>query len=182
MDRQPTWSATGYTRREIFFKVFISGSLPLSVHTYYIGYFAIFLLENRGNHTFSEPQMGKHMLQLDVTTWANVSDKKREAGCLVSMALDCSKTSLYPLLRRWGRGVLISSLRISFWTEGQRVEFFVLIRVYSVLSPLVCQILSLPLSLINLCAFKRQSPFPTLLLLIPQATIVMYLICSLYFL
>lgn len=71
-----------------------------------------YFLENRGNHTFSEPQMGKYMLQLDVTTWANVSDKKREAGCLVSMALDCSKTSLYPLLRRWGRGVLISSLRI----------------------------------------------------------------------
>ena len=45
LDRQPTWSATGYTRHEIFFKVFISGSLPLSVHTYYFGYFAIFLLE-----------------------------------------------------------------------------------------------------------------------------------------
>lgn len=57
MDRKPAWSAPGCNWHEMFFKVFISGLLPLQAHACYVGDFAIFSLEKRGNHKFSVPQM-----------------------------------------------------------------------------------------------------------------------------
>ena len=79
----------------------------------------------------------------------NVSDGKRKAGCLMSMDLDWNKISLYTMLIRWRRGVLVSSLLVfHFGPESQRV-------VYSIMSPLVCQFVSSSLSLINFCALKK---------------------------
>lgn len=57
----------GSTELETFFKVFTSASLPSIIYVFYLGGFAIFLLENRETVN-SVPQMGKDVLQVDVTT------------------------------------------------------------------------------------------------------------------
>ena len=57
----------GSTELETFFKVFTSASLPSIICAFYLGGFAIFLVENR-EAVNSVPQMGKDVLQVDVTT------------------------------------------------------------------------------------------------------------------
>ena len=113
------------------------GCLPLIVPAYYFGSFTVFPLEYF--HKLSVPQMGKDMLQLEVTTCAKHLRLKRGRLVVLHPWSWTVAKSLSAMLRRWGWDIMVSSLFISdFGTQDQEVEFFIRIRVYGMLPPLVC--------------------------------------------
>lgn len=118
----------------MFSRVFIFGCLPLSVHTRYTSqnfcYFAmlfcnISVREQRKPKILCAPD-GKGNVTI-FCNWMspfgpNVSDGKREKQVVLCPWIWTETKSLYTMLRRWRRGVLVSSLLVfHFGPESQRV-------------------------------------------------------------